>query len=179
MGSDSVTIQDRCGALVPRVIRIYDGLRVSKELGNASCESPDLSRCVMFTRGNPNSALEFVHHGQYHLHPDQIRVQFQVSLNSDSLHRVANESPSTVDVTPFLTTRTANRDPLYALGDEEEKFVPIMRLPCCDFWTRSRPGLGRFGVDPRQGTRSYAERSVPPIIRNDLPIYIVKRDRIV
>jgi hypothetical protein len=87
----------------------------------------------MFCRGDPNGALEFVHHGQYHLHPDQIRVQVPVSLNSDPLNRVANESPSTVDVTPFLTTGTTNPDPLYALGDEDEKFVPVMRVPCCDF----------------------------------------------
>jgi hypothetical protein len=36
-----------------------------------------------------------------------------------------------------------------------------------------------FAVDPRERTRSHAERSVPPIIFNDLPIFIIKRDGIV
>jgi hypothetical protein len=45
-------------------------VRVSKQLGDASSEDPDIFRSVMFCHGNPDGALEFIHHGQYHLHPD-------------------------------------------------------------------------------------------------------------
>jgi len=133
----------------------------------------------MICGGNPDGAFELVHHGQYHLHPDQIRVQLQVSLDSALLHGIASEHPSSGLVTPFLTTPATNAGTLYVLGDEEQTFVPVMRFLRRHFGKMSRPGPARFGVDPGQRTRGYAERCVPPIVCNDLPICIVKRNRIV